>query len=126
MCVSQGKEIIEFYLKELENEGITHVPRWAPSSQSLALPGPNSLSVSPPDLTKHTSLEAATVSQNAEPKDVAAQDVKQEGGALQADGLTEILAGTPEGSSLLTLRNNTSCLFHGYTHTSNKKASTTF
>lgn len=26
----QGKEIIEFYLNQLEEEGITHVPRWVP------------------------------------------------------------------------------------------------
>uniref|UniRef100_A0A3Q3AVG4 SEC14 like lipid binding 1 n=1 Tax=Kryptolebias marmoratus TaxID=37003 RepID=A0A3Q3AVG4_KRYMA len=50
--IKKGKEIIEFYLKELENEGVTHVPRWTPSSTSLALP--NSLSASPPALPKHT------------------------------------------------------------------------
>lgn len=27
----QGKEIIEFYMKELEDEGVTHIPRWAPA-----------------------------------------------------------------------------------------------
>lgn len=31
MCsVLQGKEIIEYYLKELEDEGVTHIPRWSP------------------------------------------------------------------------------------------------
>uniref|UniRef100_A0A667XWY1 SEC14 like lipid binding 1 n=1 Tax=Myripristis murdjan TaxID=586833 RepID=A0A667XWY1_9TELE len=36
--IKKGKEIIEFYLKELEDEGITHVPRWTTSS--LPLPPP--------------------------------------------------------------------------------------
>uniref|UniRef100_A0A671TGD9 SEC14 like lipid binding 1 n=1 Tax=Sparus aurata TaxID=8175 RepID=A0A671TGD9_SPAAU len=53
--IKKGKEIIEFYLKELEDEGITQVPRWTPSSLPLPLPS-----------------------------------------ALQADSLTDILAGTPE------------------------------
>lgn len=26
----QGKEIIEYYLRELEEEGVTHIPRWTP------------------------------------------------------------------------------------------------
>lgn len=26
----QGKEIIEYYLRELETEGITQIPRWSP------------------------------------------------------------------------------------------------
>uniref|UniRef100_A0A667XF07 SEC14 like lipid binding 1 n=1 Tax=Myripristis murdjan TaxID=586833 RepID=A0A667XF07_9TELE len=37
--IKKGKEIIEFYLKELEDEGITHVPRWTTSS--LPLPPPS-------------------------------------------------------------------------------------
>ncbi|XP_055041247.1 SEC14-like protein 1 [Misgurnus anguillicaudatus] len=28
--IKKGKEIIEFYLNQLEEEGITHVPRWVP------------------------------------------------------------------------------------------------
>uniref|UniRef100_A0A3B4A7L5 Uncharacterized protein n=1 Tax=Periophthalmus magnuspinnatus TaxID=409849 RepID=A0A3B4A7L5_9GOBI len=45
--IKKGKEIIEFYLKELEDEGITHVPRWLPCSQTIALPRPTSLSTTP-------------------------------------------------------------------------------
>uniref|UniRef100_A0A8C9YP99 SEC14-like protein 1 n=1 Tax=Sander lucioperca TaxID=283035 RepID=A0A8C9YP99_SANLU len=41
--IKKGKEIIEFYLKELEDEGITHIPRWTPSSLPLPLPRPASL-----------------------------------------------------------------------------------
>uniref|UniRef100_A0A8C7IE26 SEC14 like lipid binding 1 n=1 Tax=Oncorhynchus kisutch TaxID=8019 RepID=A0A8C7IE26_ONCKI len=29
--IKKGKEIIEFYLNQLEEEGISHVPRWTPS-----------------------------------------------------------------------------------------------
>ncbi|XP_028830707.1 SEC14-like protein 1 isoform X2 [Denticeps clupeoides] len=32
--IKKGKEIIEFYLKELEDEGITFIPRWAPATAS--------------------------------------------------------------------------------------------
>uniref|UniRef100_A0A4W6DDX8 SEC14 like lipid binding 1 n=1 Tax=Lates calcarifer TaxID=8187 RepID=A0A4W6DDX8_LATCA len=39
--INKGKEIIEYYLKELDDEGITHVPRWTPSSLFLASPQAN-------------------------------------------------------------------------------------
>lgn len=32
----QGKEIIEYYLTELEKEGITHIPRWSPPSTTAS------------------------------------------------------------------------------------------
>uniref|UniRef100_A0A3B4DED1 SEC14 like lipid binding 1 n=1 Tax=Pygocentrus nattereri TaxID=42514 RepID=A0A3B4DED1_PYGNA len=32
--IKKGKEIIEYYLRELEEEGITHVPRWSASPAS--------------------------------------------------------------------------------------------
>lgn len=44
----KGKEIIEYYLRELEEEGVTYVPRWTPpvvSSKAMAIPvkaGPDS------------------------------------------------------------------------------------
>uniref|UniRef100_A0AAX7T2Z7 SEC14 like lipid binding 1 n=1 Tax=Astatotilapia calliptera TaxID=8154 RepID=A0AAX7T2Z7_ASTCA len=38
--IKKGKEIIEYYLKELDDEGLTHVPRWSPSSHSLPLSSP--------------------------------------------------------------------------------------
>lgn len=28
--IKKGKEIIEYYLRELEDEGVTHIPRWTP------------------------------------------------------------------------------------------------
>ncbi|XP_026773037.3 SEC14-like protein 1 isoform X2 [Pangasianodon hypophthalmus] len=36
--ISKGKEIIEYYLRELETEGITHIPRWTPPSTTIASP----------------------------------------------------------------------------------------
>lgn len=39
--IKKGKEIIEFYLNQLEEEGITHVPRWVPPT-----PTPSHLPVS--------------------------------------------------------------------------------
>uniref|UniRef100_A0A669BHQ6 SEC14 like lipid binding 1 n=1 Tax=Oreochromis niloticus TaxID=8128 RepID=A0A669BHQ6_ORENI len=48
--IKKGKEIIEYYLKELDDEGITHMPRWSPSSHSLPLSSPTSLSTNQPEL----------------------------------------------------------------------------
>jgi len=74
VCSPQGKEIIEYYLRELEQEGVTHVPRWTPSpapksasataapaltapllaSRPISIPGPKdgapSSGSSPPEL----------------------------------------------------------------------------
>lgn len=97
MYSSQGKEIIEYYLKELDDEGITHVPRWTPSSCSLPPPRPTSLSTSPPDLPKLAVTPAVFIPLPANAKDSTSQDAKQDSSALQADSLNEILAGTPEG-----------------------------
>lgn len=39
--VLKGKEIIEYYLRELEDEGVTYIPRWTPpvvSSTAMAIP----------------------------------------------------------------------------------------
>lgn len=73
------------------------MPRWTPSSVSLPLPRPTSLSASPPALPKLAAAPAVSVPQATDAKDSTSQDTKQDSGALQADGLTEILAGTPEG-----------------------------
>uniref|UniRef100_A0A7N8WWV0 SEC14 like lipid binding 1 n=1 Tax=Mastacembelus armatus TaxID=205130 RepID=A0A7N8WWV0_9TELE len=94
--IKKGKEIIEYYLKELEAEGVTHVPRWAPPSLSLPAPRPTSLSSSPPDLPKLAVTQAVSVPLPTDAKDSASQDAKQDSSTLQADSLTEILAGTPD------------------------------
>lgn len=98
----QGKEIIEFYLKELEDEGIDHVPRWAPSSPPQAATRPTSLSTSPPALPKPASASTPSVcvSQPSEGKDGASQDSRtgHDGAAAPADSLAELSAATPEGA----------------------------
>uniref|UniRef100_A0A8C6SGP0 SEC14-like protein 1 n=1 Tax=Neogobius melanostomus TaxID=47308 RepID=A0A8C6SGP0_9GOBI len=73
--IKKGKEIIEYYLKELEDEGITHMPRWLPSSQTTAPVRPTSLCTSPCvflALPTETSV------------------------VLHNDSLVELLTGTPE------------------------------
>uniref|UniRef100_A0A3Q3LFL7 SEC14-like protein 1 n=1 Tax=Mastacembelus armatus TaxID=205130 RepID=A0A3Q3LFL7_9TELE len=67
--IKKGKEIIEYYLKELEDEGVTHVPRWAPPSLSLPAPRPTSLSTSPPDLPKLAVTQAVSVPLPTDAKD---------------------------------------------------------
>uniref|UniRef100_A0A8C7X172 SEC14 like lipid binding 1 n=2 Tax=Oryzias sinensis TaxID=183150 RepID=A0A8C7X172_9TELE len=93
--INKGKEIIEYYLNELEVEGILHVPRWIPPSRSL--PQPTSLSTSPAVLPKHVGAPALCAPHASDPNDGSGGlEAKQDGGAPQTDGLTEILAGTPE------------------------------
>lgn len=118
LCSSQGKEIIEFYLKELEDEGISHVPRWTPSSLPLPLPRPTSLSTSPLVLPKLAVTPAVSVPLPTDTKDSTSQDAKQDGSALQADSLTEILAGTPEGLFLQTIEKWETALFACLIHNS--------
>uniref|UniRef100_A0A8C9U9S3 SEC14 like lipid binding 1 n=1 Tax=Scleropages formosus TaxID=113540 RepID=A0A8C9U9S3_SCLFO len=38
--IKKGKEIIEYYLRELEEEGVTHIPRWTPSLASPSSAAP--------------------------------------------------------------------------------------
>lgn len=95
--MQQGKEIIEFYLKELEDEGIEHVPRWVPSSIPQSVIRPSSLSTSPPLPPNPASIPSVCVSLPSESKDGSSQDSKQDGGTSQADSLAEILVATPEG-----------------------------
>lgn len=47
---------------------------------------------------------ALSIPQPTDTKDNTCQDIKQESSALQADSLTEILAGTPEGLLLNDLK----------------------
>ncbi|XP_055365333.1 SEC14-like protein 1 isoform X2 [Betta splendens] len=93
--IKKGKEIIEYYLKELEDEGISYVPRWAPSTISLPPPKPTSPSTNAPDIPSLTVTPAVCVSLSSDVKD-SCQDVKLDGTILQTDSLSEILAGTPE------------------------------
>ncbi|XP_030206804.1 SEC14-like protein 1 isoform X2 [Gadus morhua] len=66
--IKKGKEIIDFYLNELEDEGITHVDRWTPSG----LPPPPSTARSnspplPPDFSLTSSSTPATFTSSLDP-----------------------------------------------------------
>ncbi|TNM86155.1 hypothetical protein fugu_008426 [Takifugu bimaculatus] len=84
--IKKGKEIIEFYLKELEDEGIGYIPRWTPSSSPQAVTRPTSLSTSPPAPPKPATIPSVSVCQPSESKDSTAQDSV----VVQADSLAEI------------------------------------
>ncbi|TNN49456.1 Protein real-time [Liparis tanakae] len=104
--IKKGKEIIDFYLNELEDEGITDVPRWTPSSPPPApRPRPTSLFSSPAVLPKLTVTPAVSIPLPADAKDVTCRDAVRDSVALQDDGFTEMLPGTPEdGRPLYLLR----------------------
>ncbi|CDR18539.1 unnamed protein product, partial [Oncorhynchus mykiss] len=105
----QGKEIIEFYLNQLEEEGISHVPRWtpsldAPSSSSvttkpvcatpklLHLELPVTPAVSIPVSTDASDHEIATATNN----DATQSDATSNDAASQPDNQTENQTGTPD------------------------------
>ncbi|XP_037116759.1 SEC14-like protein 1 isoform X1 [Syngnathus acus] len=94
--IKKGKEIIEYYLKELEDDGITHVPRWSPTSLPLPPTRPTSLFSSPPPDPKEPVTAAVPIPLTSDAMDSTSQDAKQDSAGLQADILTEVLAGTPE------------------------------
>ncbi|XP_068444720.1 SEC14-like protein 1 isoform X1 [Clinocottus analis] len=96
--IKKGKEIIEFYLKELQDEGITDVPRWTPSTpSSVSLPRPTSLFTSPIVLPKLAVTPAVPIPLPTDTKDIiTGQDAELDSSELQADSLTELLSGTPE------------------------------
>ncbi|KAM3865074.1 SEC14-like protein 1 [Diretmus argenteus] len=94
--IKKGKEIIEFYLKELEDEGITHVPRWTPSSLPLPPSRPTSLTTSPPVLPKLPVTPTITIPLPADAKDSTTQDANNDGTTPPPDSLMENPAGTPE------------------------------
>ncbi|KAK7939688.1 hypothetical protein WMY93_003014 [Mugilogobius chulae] len=51
--IKKGKEIIEYYLAEMEREGVTFIPRWTPHpSTPPPPPPPQQLSQSPPPETQ--------------------------------------------------------------------------
>ncbi|KAL3067531.1 hypothetical protein OYC64_017286 [Pagothenia borchgrevinki] len=94
--IKKGKEIIEFYLKELEDEGITQVPHWTPSSLPLPVSRPTSLFTSLPVPPKPAITLPISIPLPINAKDSNSQEDTQDSSTLQADVLTEILTGTPE------------------------------
>lgn len=74
----QGKEIIEYYLRELEEEGVTSIPRWTSRHHLL-----------PPSTARAIPVKAAK--NGLDSKNPICP--------------TELVVGTPEGQCLLTSRN---------------------
>lgn len=84
---SKGKEIIEYYLRQLEEEGITFVPRWTPPSL-----GPSS---EPLSASKSQTTSAAVLV-----PDAAALKEGLSGEGLSSPGTaSEAVVGTPDGES---------------------------
>ncbi|XP_025783337.1 SEC14-like protein 1 [Puma concolor] len=82
--IKKGKEIIEYYLRQLEEEGITFVPRWTP-------PPIASSSETTSSCKKQAASSAAVVSDAAQAEGLG-------GEALSSpSGPPEPAAGTPEG-----------------------------
>uniref|UniRef100_A0A8C6WGV8 SEC14-like protein 1 n=1 Tax=Neogobius melanostomus TaxID=47308 RepID=A0A8C6WGV8_9GOBI len=95
--IKKGKEIIEYYLKELEDEGITHMPRWLPSSQTTAPVRPTSLCTSPCVFLALPVSPVVPTPIAADVKDGASGETKTETSVvLHNDSLVELLTGTPE------------------------------
>lgn len=83
LSMLQGKEIIEYYLRELEEEGVTYIPRWTPAVVS-------GTAGARPQLPPPSSARAIPVS-SAKDEDPACA--------------TELVAGSPDGLWLLTSHN---------------------
>ncbi|XP_041719540.1 SEC14-like protein 1 isoform X1 [Coregonus clupeaformis] len=74
--IKKGKEIIEYYLKELEDEGVTHIPRWSPPQAP------------PPTARLQLPLTTASAPANAIPVHTAKETLSA--------SLTELPAGSPD------------------------------
>ncbi|RXM28611.1 SEC14-like protein 1 [Acipenser ruthenus] len=83
-CCYTGKEIIEYYLKELEDEGVAFIPRWSPA---VAPPAPVSITAQPEHpVSAAISIPAACAKESHSSKE-----------ALGAPGSpAEPLTGTPD------------------------------
>uniref|UniRef100_A0A8C8WXN2 SEC14 like lipid binding 1 n=1 Tax=Panthera leo TaxID=9689 RepID=A0A8C8WXN2_PANLE len=81
--IKKGKEIIEYYLRQLEEEGITFVPRWTP-------PPIASSSETSSSCKKQAASSAAVVSDAAQAEGLGGEALSSPGGP------PEPAAGTPE------------------------------
>lgn len=85
--VLKGKEIIEYYLHQLEEEGITFVPRWTP-----------------PPLVPSEDTAASCRKRAASLASVAPEAAQKEGLSSEAlsspSGAPEPAAGTPDGGCI--------------------------
>ncbi|KAL4648044.1 SEC14-like protein 1-like [Arapaima gigas] len=86
--IKKGKEIIEYYLRELEEEGITHMPRWTPSPAS---PAADSFPTRPElPVTPAIAIPTANTKDSLQSKDTT---------SLPGNS-SEPLSGTPDGQSI--------------------------
>ncbi|KAM4530859.1 SEC14-like protein 1 isoform 1-T2 [Odontesthes bonariensis] len=76
--INKGKEIIEYYLRELEEEGVTYIPRWTPPVESSSVAGRPRL---PPPSTARA---------------IPVNSGKDGPPGREAGGPTELVAGSPD------------------------------
>uniref|UniRef100_A0A3P8WH06 PRELI/MSF1 domain-containing protein n=1 Tax=Cynoglossus semilaevis TaxID=244447 RepID=A0A3P8WH06_CYNSE len=67
--INKGKEIIEYYLRELQDEGITQVPRWSPLSKV----GPSHCFASPSQVSSQDRQSLSRVQVETEKRHVKSQ-----------------------------------------------------
>nr|XP_029480608.1 SEC14-like protein 1 isoform X4 [Oncorhynchus nerka] len=102
--IKKGKEIIEFYLNQLEEEGISHVPRWTPS---LDAPPSSSVTTKPvcatPKLlqlelpvTPAVSIPVSTDANDRELADATQSEATSNDATNQPDDQMENQTGTPD------------------------------
>ncbi|KAF4080276.1 hypothetical protein AMELA_G00168590 [Ameiurus melas] len=84
--IKKGKEIIEYYLRELEEDGITHVPRWSPSTSLI----PPVVTVIPPAPLTTAPIAIATNAENGKDAVACKESSSPVGSAI------EPLAATPD------------------------------
>lgn len=82
----QGKEIIEYYLRQLEEEGITFVPRWTPPPTAPA-------SELPPPCKQQPAVSTVAPVETGQKEGPVSEAVSNPSGA------PEPLGGTPDGGS---------------------------
>ncbi|XP_066560406.1 SEC14-like protein 1 isoform X1 [Amia ocellicauda] len=80
--IKKGKEIIEYYLRELEEEGVTHIPRWTPSAVCPA----KATVTARPELPISPAISIPIASAKEAPKETPSLP----------GSLTEPLTGTPD------------------------------
>lgn len=83
----KGKEIIEYYLRQLEEEGVTFVPRWTP--RSVAPPSETAVSG-----RKQVAALAVVVPDAAQKEGLGSEALSSPSGA------PEPVVGTPDGGFL--------------------------
>ncbi|XP_031419374.1 SEC14-like protein 1 isoform X2 [Clupea harengus] len=92
--IKKGKEIIEYYLNQLEEDGISHVPRWSPDPASPVRPLTPVLRLPELPVTPAISITAPAESASTPPPDSLALVCKE--GTSPPGSLNEPIVGTPD------------------------------